>query len=149
MIVIRPSWLKAVKVGAAAILLAGAAYLFWERDKICAAVAPPAVERTLHMVTGEFKSTDKNGGEIEAYRWDPGTVYVKRGDHVRLTIRGINGASHPFVIEGLNIKGEVKKGQETVVTFHADQSGIYRLICLAHPDAAHNGPMIGYVVVAD
>ncbi|MGG1553835.1 cupredoxin domain-containing protein [Paenibacillus ferrarius] len=103
--------------------------------------------RTIHMVVGEFKSTTADGKTIEAYRWDPGTILVKQGEHIRLSIYGVNGESHPFIIEGLNISGEVKKGKETVVDFTADKEGIYRIICLTHADIAHGGPMIGYIVV--
>ncbi|MEB3102163.1 cupredoxin domain-containing protein [Ferviditalea candida] len=103
--------------------------------------------RMIHMVAGKFESVTKDGKIIEAYRWDPGTIPVKEGELVKLSIYGINGESHPFVIEGLNVKGEVKKGQETVVTFTASKKGIYRMICFAHPDIAHNGPMIAYIVV--
>jgi heme/copper-type cytochrome/quinol oxidase subunit 2 len=59
----------------------------------------------------------------------------------------VNGDSHPFIIEGLNVKGEVKKGKETVVSFTAQKEGIYRIICTTHSDIAHNGPMVGYIVV--
>jgi plastocyanin len=104
-------------------------------------------ERTIHMVTGEFKTTTKEGKEIEAYRWDPGTVFVEKGEQIKLSIYGVNGESHPFIIEGLNIKGEVKKGEETIITFDADKEGIYRIICLTHPDKENEGPMIGYIVV--
>lgn len=110
-------------------------------------VSVTSAERTIHMVTGEFKATTKGGEEIEAYRWDPGTVFVEKGEQIKLSIYGINGESHPFIIEGLNIKGEVKKGEETIVTFDANEEGIYRIICLTHPDKDHNGPMIGYIVV--
>jgi heme/copper-type cytochrome/quinol oxidase subunit 2 len=103
--------------------------------------------RTIHIVTGEFKTTGNDGKPIEAYRWDPGTIHVKQGELIKLSIFGVNGASHPFIIDGLNIKGEVKKGQETVVTFQAEKPGTYRIICLTHPDIAHNGPMVGYIVV--
>lgn len=139
--------IKKLKIGAAAVLLAAAALLFWGQEKIRSAMGPNAPERTIHLVTGEFKTTGPDGKTIEAYRWDPGTIYVKKGEHIRLSIYGVNGASHPFIIDGLNVKGEVKKGQETVVSFHADKAGIYRIVCLTHPDIAHNGPMIGYVVV--
>ncbi|MFE5323461.1 cupredoxin domain-containing protein [Paenibacillus sp. NPDC056579] len=105
--------------------------------------------RTIQLVTGEFKSTGADGKEIEAYRWDPGTIYVKKGERINLSIYGVNGTSHPFIIDGLNVKGEVKKGKETVVSFRADKPGIYRIICLTHPDIAHNGPMVGYIVVDD
>ena len=104
-------------------------------------------EWIIHMVTGEFKTVTKDGKEIETYRWDPGTVFVNKGETVKLRISGINGDSHPFVIEGLNIKGEVKKGEVTEVQFTAEKEGIYRLICMLHPDTENSGPMIGYIVV--
>ena len=103
--------------------------------------------RTIHLVTGEFKSTGPDGKTIEAYRWDPGTIHVTKGEKINLSIYGVNGSSHPFVIQGLNIKGEVTKGKETVVSFQADKPGTYPIICLTHSDIAHNGPMVGYIVV--
>ncbi|GIP35426.1 hypothetical protein [Paenibacillus sp. J2TS4] len=131
-------------------LLASAAMggLIYNYSKDSQAVSgSPGQPRTIHMVTGEFKSTTEDGKEIEAYRWDPGNIYIKKGETVNLSIFGVNGASHPFIIEGTNIKGEVKKGKETIVPFKADKEGIYRLLCLTHPDIAHHGPMIAYIVV--
>lgn len=145
--VVSKKRIKALKIGAASVLLAAAALLFWEQDDIRTVMSSNAPERTINLVTGEFKTTGPDGKTIEAYRWDPGTVYVKKGERIRLSIYGVNGASHPFIIDGMNIKGEVKKGQETVVSFRADKPGIYRIVCLTHPDIAHNGPMIGYLVV--
>ncbi|RAV04115.1 cupredoxin domain-containing protein [Paenibacillus sp. YN15] len=107
----------------------------------------PEGPRTIHMVTTEAKSVLEDGTAIEAYRWDPGTVFVEKGEEVNLVLYGVNGDSHPFYIEGTRIKGEVKKGKETTVTFQAAKEGVYRLICLTHPDKNHNGPMIGYIVV--
>jgi heme/copper-type cytochrome/quinol oxidase subunit 2 len=103
--------------------------------------------REIHMVTGEFKSTMEDGKEIEAYRWDPGTIFLEKGEKVSLKILGVNGKEHPFIIEGTDIKGVVKKGKETVVPLQFDKEGTYRLICLTHPSAEHNGPMIAYIVV--
>ncbi|NOV04686.1 cupredoxin domain-containing protein [Paenibacillus planticolens] len=127
------------------LLLSGVLYL--NRGKIVPTLAEPASERTIHMVVGEFKSTTKDGKTIEAYRWDPGTVLIQKGERIKLSIYGVNGDSHPFLIEGLNISGEVKKGKETVVHFTAEQEGTYRIICMTHADIAHSGPMIGYLVV--
>lgn len=121
--------------------------IMWERSQAEPADAMPVSERVYHMVTGEFKTTTKDGQEIEAYRWDPGTIVVNKGENVKLVLYGVNGESHPFVIEGLNIQGTVTKGKETIVNFHASKEGIFRIICFAHPDAANNGPMIGYIVV--
>lgn len=135
-------------VAAAIIVILGLFYLNSEpSEHIPAAAADLTNERTIHMVTGEFKATTPEGETIEAYRWDPGTIPVQKGENVKLSIYGVNGESHPFIIEGLDIKGEVRKGEETIVSFKAEKEGIYRIICLTHPDIAHNGPMIGYIVV--
>ncbi|MBD2864303.1 cupredoxin domain-containing protein [Paenibacillus sp. IB182363] len=138
---------KHLLLAVGALVLLSAFILYASQRESAPVAGAAAVERTIHLVTGEFKSTTPDGKEIEAYRWDPGTVVVHKGDKVKLSIYGVNGASHPFIIEGLGIKGEVKKGEETVVTFKADKEGTYRIICLTHPDIAHNGPMIGYIIV--
>lgn len=103
--------------------------------------------REIHMVTGEFSAKTSGGKEIEAYRWDPGTVFVNKGEKVRLTILGVNGKEHPFIIEGTNIKGVVKQDDETTVPLQFDKEGIYRFICLTHSNKDRNGPMIAYIVV--
>ncbi|MDQ0871401.1 plastocyanin [Paenibacillus sp. V4I3] len=138
---------KHLFLAAAALLLLLSGLLYMNRGSIVSTAAEPTAERTIHMVTGEFKSTTADGKTIEAYRWDPGTVVVQKGEKIKLSIYGVNGQSHPFLIEGLNISGEVKKGKETVVHFTANQEGTYRIICLTHTDIAHSGPMIGYIVV--
>jgi plastocyanin len=104
-------------------------------------------ERVVHLVTGEFKATLPDGKVIEAYRWDPGTIFVHAGEKIKLSMYGVNGAQHPFVIEGTNISGVVKKGSETLVPLQFNKEGVYRLICTTHADIAHNGPMIAYIVV--
>lgn len=103
--------------------------------------------REIHMVTGEFSAKTRDGKEIEAYRWDPSTVFVNKGEKVRLTILGVNGKEHPYIIEGTDIKGVVKQGEETTVPLQFKKEGIYRLICLTHPNKDRNGPMIAYIVV--
>lgn len=131
--------------------VAFAAVLFFRNPQILSTAAEPAAttERTIQLVTGEFSTKLDNGKEIEAYRWDPGTIVVRKGENIRLSIYGVNGASHPFIIEGLNIKGEIKKGKETVVSFKAEKPGTYRLICTTHTDIAHSGPMIAYINVIE
>jgi heme/copper-type cytochrome/quinol oxidase subunit 2 len=103
--------------------------------------------REIHMVTVEFKTKMKNGKEIEAYRWDPGTIVLEKGEKAKLFITGINGEEHPFYIEGTKIKGTVKKGEETIVPLQFDKEGTYRIICEVHSDRAHNGPMIADIIV--
>lgn len=107
----------------------------------------PEKIRTIQMVTGEFEAKLPDGKKIEAYRWDPGTIFLNKGEKVNLSIYGVNGAEHPFSIEGTTIKGTVKQGKETIVPLQFKEEGVYRLICHMHPDIANNGPMIAYIVV--
>lgn len=132
------------------VLIAAVIYIFKtdpDTPEVLTVSANEGNIRTIHMVTGEFKSNLPDGTEIEAYRWDPGTIPVRKGEQVNLKIYGVNGAKHSFVIEGFNIKGEVRKGEETTVSFKAEKEGIYRIICTDHPMPEHNGPMIGYIIV--
>ncbi|WP_338452198.1 cupredoxin domain-containing protein [Niallia oryzisoli] len=103
--------------------------------------------RVIHLVTGEFSSELPDGTKIESYRWDPGTIFLQAGEKVQLAIQGINGKEHPFMIENTNIKGTIKKGEETTVPLQINEEGVYRLICLTHTDNQHEGPMIAYIVV--
>lgn len=69
---------------------------------------------------------------VETYRFEPGTIVVNQGDIVTLEIVGINGANHPFTIEGYEVSGTIKRGEVTRVTFTADTAGIFRLTCGVH-----------------
>ena len=99
------------------------------------------------LKAGDTAVFNQQGKEMEVYRWDPGTVFLEKDEKVRLFINGINGEEHPFYIEGTKIKGNVKKGEETVVPLQFEKEGTYRLICEVHSDRTNNGPMIGYIVV--
>lgn len=101
----------------------------------------------IHMVTGEFSTKLDNGSEIEAYRWDPGTINVEENQKVLLKLHGINGMEHHFHIEGTNVSGVVKKGETTEVTVQFKKEGTYRLICDTHSTTADAAPMIAYIVV--
>ncbi|MFD1737244.1 cupredoxin domain-containing protein [Bacillus salitolerans] len=146
-IFIKRKW---VIISAISLTLIICGLLFFRPNVVPVNVEPSTDEHevyTFHMVTGEFSTTTESGKEIEAYRWDPGTIVVPMGKEITLTILGVNGKEHPFFIEGTNVKGTVKKGEETVVTMKFSKEGTYRLICTAHPDKEHNGPMIAYIVV--
>ncbi|SFI89568.1 Cupredoxin-like domain-containing protein [Paenibacillus sp. UNC496MF] len=111
------------------------------------AMSAPRETRAFELVTGEFKTTTKDGKELEVYRWDPASIVVHKGEAVELRITGVNGASHPFVIHELGVKGEVNKGQTTVVRFTAEQRGTFAIECLTHTSLANGGPMVGYITV--
>lgn len=75
---------------------------------------------------------DEGRWEVSTYRWMPGTIVVTEGDEVTLEIIGINGAEHPFTIEGHDVTGTVARGAVTTVTFTAGPAGAYRIICGIH-----------------
>ncbi|QAS53113.1 hypothetical protein [Halobacillus litoralis] len=145
--------LSARKVGLimGAIVIAFAAYFigsyFW-KGAMATSTAPTNGEtRVINLVTGEFTAETADGDKIEAYRWDPGTIFVEKDEPFKLSIYGVNGKEHPFYIEGTDVKGVVQQGKETVVDLQFKEEGIYRLICTTHADIAANGPMIAYIVV--
>lgn len=129
-------------------VVAGSIWLFQNtQSKPAFSIGEKNSIREIHMVTGEYKAKLPNGKEIEAYRWDPGTIVVSKGEKVNLIISGVNGAEHPFTIEGTTINGIIKKGEDTVVPLHFTKEGTYRLICHTHSKRENNGPMIAYIVV--
>ena len=75
---------------------------------------------------------DDGRWEVSTYRWMPGTIVVTEGDEVTLEIVGINGAEHPFTIEGHDVTGTVTRGSVTTVGFTAGPAGAYRIICATH-----------------
>lgn len=129
-----------------ATVAASSFWLFFSKDAVTTTAQSEQL-REIHLVTTEFKTKTEDGKEIEAYRWDPGTVYVGKDEKVLLRLYGINGHEHPFIIEGTDIKGVVKKGEETTVELQLKEEGVYRLVCLTHPDMGSNGPMIANIVV--
>lgn len=133
---------------AVVIVIAATVYITIKQDHPAeGAVIPVDGERVIHMVTGEYKTKTADGKEIEVYTWHPGTIFVEKGEAVQLSFYGVNGGSHPFIIEGTDIKGEVRKGKETIVRFQTDTEGTYRIVCLTHPEHGEVAPMIGYIVV--
>ncbi|KMJ59549.1 hypothetical protein AB685_01330 [Bacillus sp. LL01] len=102
-----------------------------------------------HMITSEFKTELEDGTELEAYRFDPGTITVPRGKDVTLSIFGVNGSEHPYSIEGTDVSGVIKKGEETLINARFDQPGVYKLICSTHSQhkGHHSPPMVAYIYV--
>jgi nitrosocyanin len=71
-------------------------------------------------------------------QWLPGTIIVKKGDDVEITlINNVPSGIHGFFIPDFNVRKEVKKGVKEVVTFKADKDGLFNMKCHLHP--AHVG----------
>lgn len=71
-------------------------------------------------------------------QWLPGTIIVKKGDDVEITlINNVPSGVHGFFIPDFNVRKDVKKGVKEVVTFKADKEGLFDMKCHLHP--AHVG----------
>jgi Heme/copper-type cytochrome/quinol oxidases, subunit 2 len=127
------------------VILAGA-YIGWQQSKPASSQAMSGDVQVYHMVTGEF-TTEVGGKKIEAYQFIPGSINVKKNQPVELRISGVNGETHPFVIEGLGISATVNKGKTTIVKFTPTESGVYSIICETHSEENSSTPMIGYLYV--
>jgi plastocyanin len=102
---------------------------------------------TYNVVTDEVTAASAGGPSASVYRFAPAVYVVNQGDDVTLAIRGVKGHDHPVELEGYGLHAVVRRGQVTRLQFKADKAGIFRLICTAHADATHKGPMEGYLVV--
>lgn len=131
---------------AAVIVVIAVSLIGWRQTRPASA---PAIDGTqvYQLVTGEFNATTDSGDKLESYGFHPGVIIVKKGSPVELRITGINGQAHPFVIEGLGITGEVRKGKTTIVRFTPKEAGTYSIVCQTHNDSKSGGPMVGYLIV--
>ncbi|HXH29540.1 MAG TPA: cupredoxin domain-containing protein [Bacteriovoracaceae bacterium] len=88
-----------------------------------------AAKRSITMVNYETEGVKQ---------WLPGTIIVKKGDDVEITlINTVPSGLHGFFIPDFNVKKEVQKGKKEVVSFKADKDGLFEMKCHLHP--AHVG----------
>ena len=62
------------------------------------------------------------------YEFDPGTIRVKKGDHVKLVITALDH-DHGFKLDDFNINQKILKGTTVVVEFTADKAGTFQFRC--------------------
>ena len=94
-----------------------------------------AEKRSITLVN--YETPGAKAGET-VKQWLPGTIIVKKGDEVELTlINNVPSGIHGFVIPDFDVRKEVKKGVKEVVTFKAEKEGVFSMKCHMHP--AHIG----------
>ena len=80
-----------------------------------------------------MKHPDQTGRwEVSTYVWMPSQIVVNQGDEVTLEFVGINGASHPTEIKGLDKTFTLQRGHVTRIEFKAERPGVYPVICHTH-----------------
>ncbi len=70
--------------------------------------------------------------------WQPRTLSVPYGEHVRLYIRNADTVSHGFALPDFNVAvKEIKAGHVEVVEFVADRNGTFPFMCTVWCSARH------------
>ncbi len=87
------------------------------------ATATPA---TTSATAGAMKEFTVNGS---AFKFDPATLTVNKGDHVKITFVN-QGGQHDWVLDEFNAKTPViASGKTAVVEFTADKAGTFEYYC--------------------
>ena len=92
----------------------------------------PKVDRHFTLVNFQYK-----GSKV----WLPGTMIVKRGETIGITL--VNNAPsgvHGYAIDDFGIKVEVPSGEKVSVMFKAKKKGLFQTYCQIHK--AHIGGQI-------
>ena len=97
----------------------------------------------------EAPSTSGPVNEIQMtakkYEFDPSTIRVKKGDHVKLVITA-SDHEHGFKLDAWKINRKLPKGETVTVEFTADQTGTFPFACSHFCGLGHKG-MKGELIV--
>jgi cytochrome c oxidase subunit 2 len=81
------------------------------------------------------------------YEFNPNTITVKKGEHVRLIITALD-RDHGFKLEAFGINQILKKGDPATIEFTADKAGTFKFQCSEFCGFGH-GRMKGKLVVEE
>lgn len=95
-------------------------------------------------------ATATSGQNVEValsdFKFTPSNLTVKQGDTVTVTLKNDGAVAHDFKIEAFGVESElVRPGQSATLTFTADKTGQFEIIC-TEPGHAASG-MKGTLVV--
>lgn len=86
---------------------------------------------------GEYDADNPNKWQVATYMFSPGAMSVVQGDTVTLRMFGVNGDEHEIFVQAPDGSTVVEpftanRGREYEVSFTADQTGHYKIICTTH-----------------
>ncbi|HLW79485.1 MAG TPA: cupredoxin domain-containing protein [Terriglobia bacterium] len=108
---------------------------------LLALTAAAALAQDAAPAATEIKVTAKK------YEFDPATITVKKGQHVKLLITAIDH-DHGFKLEAFNIDQKLKKGDPATIEFTADKAGTFPFECSVFCGFGHK-KMKGSLVVEE
>ena len=84
-----------------------------------------------------FDESNPANWQVASYVWTPGAMVVSQGDAVDLTAFVVNGDNHHnrlVATDGTQVGDaiDMNRGREYTISFTADQTGVYRLVCDTH-----------------
>ena len=80
------------------------------------------------------------------FQYDPDTIEVTEGDEVQLTLRSAD-TKHGLEIKEFKVKIQIPKGGDPVsVTFVADRSGTFAIVCSEYCGSGHRRMKASLVV---
>jgi cytochrome c oxidase subunit 2 len=82
------------------------------------------------MASGAHESPAPDAIQVTArkYEFNPATITVKQGEHVKLLITATDH-DHGFKLEEFNVEQRLPKGVPTAVEFTADKAGTFPFEC--------------------
>ena len=103
------------------------------------------------MARGQATATSQQVREIQMtakkYAFDPNTITVKKGEHVKLIITAVDH-DHGFKLDEFGINQKLIRGAPTTIEFTADKAGTFPFKCSEFCGMGH-GKMKGKLVVEE
>ena len=90
-----------------------------------------------YKAPGDYDPDNPDKFQVATYMFAPGAMTVAKGDAVTLRMFGVNGDEHVMFVQAPDGSTVVEaftvnRGREDTVSFTADQTGHYKLICSNH-----------------
>ena len=86
--------------------------------------------RTVHRSISAAKVGTATG-------WKGGTIHVRKGDKVVISVGNTTDKEHGFSIDAFGVKGTVKPGQHLLAKFTPTRTGTFTIYCQLHPAHLH------------
>ena len=84
---------------------------------------------------------------LRKYEFNPGTLHVRKGDHVKLIMTAADH-DHGFKLDEFDVNQKISKGTTVAVEFTADKAGTFQFRCSSVCGLGHRG-MKGTLVVEE
>lgn len=71
---------------------------------------------------------------MKDYQYAPQTIQARVGETVRVQVRNEDVVAHTFTVQELGINENILARASAVIEFQAQTAGVFKYICLPHPN---------------